>query len=921
MVWCVEYRILGRLEVWTDGRSLVLGGLRQRRVLAALLLRAGRVVPVADLIAAAWDDDPPVTAAQQVRNRVGVLRSMLTRHGGLIDTVDSGYRLRLGGASLDLAVFEELVARGRAARDPAPLREALGLWRGSALDGLGGVLLSRAVAALEESRLAVVEDCLTWESDRSAVSVDELRDLVAVYPLRERLVGLLMAALARNGRRDEALAVYRSLAVRLAEELGINPSPELRRRYQALRRAEVPAQLPGDVAGFVGRAGELARLDGLLSDRRAGRSAVLSAIGGTAGVGKTALAVHWAHRVRDKFPDGQLYVNLHGYSPAAPADPAAVLGGFLRALGVPDPRIPAEAAAAAVMFREHLADRRVLVVLDNAADAEQVRPLLPDAPGCLALVTSRQTLAALADAVPVNLDMLPPGDAIALLMGILGAGRVAAEPAAAAEVARLCAYLPLALRIAAANLSDEESIAGYAARLAASEDRLAALSVAGDERAAVRTAFELSYTDLPAPAKRMFRLLGVAPGPDISVPAAACLAAVDQLQAKDLLDRLVAAHLVDEDRPGRYNMHDLLRAYATQLAHTTDADPQRQTATHRVLDHYLHTAYTADRLLDPARDMLALTPPQPRSTPEHPTDRAQALAWFTAERPVLVAAVDHAAATGFDTHTWQLTWVLGTFLDWWGHWHDWAATGRAAVAAAGRLGDPTAQARAHRILARAYSQLGRLDDAHTHLTQALNLAARAGDPIGQAHTHVNLAYLCERQGHPAHALEHARHTLHLFRAVGHQDGLADALNAVGWFHALLGDHQQALTYCQQALTLLQELDDRVGQANTWDSLGYAHHHLGHHAQALTCYQHALNLIREVGHRYYEATFLTRLGDAHHAAGNDQAARDAWQHALTILDDLDDLDADNVRAKLTSPKAPPEAEGATTIAATAQGKNF
>src|SRR3954464_2417569 len=392
MVWCVEYRILGSLEACAGGRPLVLGGWRQRRVLAALLLRAGRVMPVADLVEAAWGDDPPATAESQARNRVAALRSILTRHGGLIDTVDSGYRLRLDGASLDLAVFEELTARGRAARDPALLRQALELWRGPALDGLGGALLGQAATALEESRLAVLEDCLAWEADRSTVSVEELRELVAAHPVRERLVGLLVAALARGGRRDEALAVYRSLAGRLADELGIDPSPELRRRYQALRRREVPAQLPADVAGFVGRAGELARLDGLLSDAQAGRTAVLSAIDGTAGVGKTALAVHWAHSVRDKFPDGQLYVNLHGYSTVAPADPADVLGSFLRALGVPPARVPADAAAAAALFRDQLADRRVLVVCDNAADAEQVRPLLPDAPGCLALVTSRQPL-------------------------------------------------------------------------------------------------------------------------------------------------------------------------------------------------------------------------------------------------------------------------------------------------------------------------------------------------------------------------------------------------------------------------------------------------------------------------------------------------------------------------------------------------
>jgi tetratricopeptide (TPR) repeat protein len=417
----------------------------------------------------------------------------------------------------------------------------------------------------------------------------------------------------------------------------------------------------------------------------------------------------------------------------------------------------------------------------------------------------------------------------------------------------------------------------------------------------VRAAFDLSFAGLPAPAQRMFRLLGAAPGPDLSLPAAASLAAVDAHQAKLLLDRLVAAHLVDEHSPGRYALHDLLRAYATQLAHT---DEDRRAATHRVLDHYLHTAHTAALLLDPIRDPITLTGPQPGVTPEHPVDYQQALAWFTAEHAVLLAAVDHGAATGFDTHTWQLAWSLCSFLDRRGHWRDWAATSRTAVAATGRLADPTAQADARRNLALAYSRLGRFDDAHTELGHALDLYRRAADQVGQAHTHQSLAYLWERQGHPARALDHCRRALDLHQAAGHQFGQAYALNTVGWCHALLGDHQQALTYCRQALTLHQNLEDRIGRAHTCDSLGYAHHHLGQHTQAITCYQNAIDLFRELGDRYQEATTMTQLGDTHHAAGNPTAAHDAYHQALTILDDLDHPDADTVRAKLATPHTPP-----------------
>jgi tetratricopeptide (TPR) repeat protein len=459
--------------------------------------------------------------------------------------------------------------------------------------------------------------------------------------------------------------------------------------------------------------------------------------------------------------------------------------------------------------------------------------------------------------------------------------------------------LPLALAIVAARAAAHRHVPLHflAGELRDTGDRLNALSTTDDPHTDVRAVFSWSYHALTPEAARLFRLLGLHPGPDLAAPAAASLAAIPATTVRPLLAELTRASLLAEHTPGRYTFHDLLRAYATDLTHTTDPDQPRHAATHRMLDHYLHTAHTADRLLNPARDPVTLTPPQPGVTPQHPTDHEQAMAWFTAERAVLLAAVDHAAATGFDTHTWQLAWTLVTFLDRQGHWHDWAAAGSAAVAATGRLADPTAQAYAHRALASAYTRLGRFDDADTQLRHALDLYRQAGDQAGQARTHLNLTYLWERRGRPAQALDHARQALDLFRAAGHQDGQAQALNSVGWFHAHLGDHQQALTYCQQALTLNQELGNRYGQAGTWDSLGYAYHHLGRHAQAITCYQQALTLFRDFGDRYEEAGTLTRFGDTHHATGNPTAARDAWQHALTILTDLDHPDADTVRTKL------------------------
>jgi tetratricopeptide (TPR) repeat protein len=668
------------------------------------------------------------------------------------------------------------------------------------------------------------------------------------------------------------------------------------------------------VPTFTGRDHHLAVLHQLLPSKDQPRDAgdthrettavVISTIDGTAGVGKTALAVHWAHQVRDRFPDGQLYVNLRGFDPSGQVmEPAAAVRGFLDALEVPPQRIPAGPDEQAALYRSLLVDKRMLVMADNARDSAQVRPLLPGAPGCLVVVTSRNQLTGLVAAHaahPLSLDLLTPDEARQLFAHRLGVDRVAAEPDAVDEIITACARLPLALALVAAHavMRPHTPLRTLAEQLRDSQHRWHML-IGDDPTTDVQAVFSWSYQALTPAAARLFRLLGLHPGPDIGVPAAASLTALPVDEVRSMLAELARANLLTEHSPGRYTLHDLLRAYATHLAHTTDTDPQRHTVTHRILDHYLHTAHTADRQLYPARDPIALTPPQPGVTPQHLADYAQAMAWFTAEHRVLLAAVAHAAATGFDTHTWQLTWAVWTFLDRRGLWHDLAAVSRAAVAAAERLTDPTAQAYAHRNLASAYIRLGGFDDAETQLSRALDLATRAGDPVGQGQAHHGLALVWERRGHPAQALDHASHALHLYRAAGHQIGQARALNNVGWYHALLGDHQQALTSCQQALTLHQELDDHDGQAATWDSIGYAHHHLGHHTHAVTSYQHALDLRRDLGDRYYEATTLTNLGDTHHATGNDQAARDAWQHALGILDELDHPDADTVRTKLNA----------------------
>ena len=612
--------------------------------------------------------------------------------------------------------------------------------------------------------------------------------------------------------------------------------------------------------------------------------------------------MHWAHQVADRFGAGQLYVNLRGFDPTGSAlDPAEAVRRFLDALDVAPRRIPAELDAQAALYRSLLAGRRMLIVLDNARDTAQVRPLLPGTPGCLVVITSRNQLTGLIateGAQPIPLELLTSGEAHDLLAQRLGADRIAAEPAAVAEIITRCARLPLALALAAAQamIRPDTPLRGLADELRDTQRRWHAL--AGDDPATqLRTVFSWSYHALAPDAARLFRLLGGHPGPDITGPAAASLTALPLPRVGSLLAELTRASLLTEHPPGRYAFHDLLRAYATELAHSVDPEPGRRAATHRGLDHYLHTANTANRLLSPARDPITLTPPQPGVVPEHLIDQQQALDWFTAQRPVLLAAVEHAASAGFDTHAWQLAWTMAVFLDRRGHWHDQVSTGHAAVSAAGRLGDPTAQALTHRALAVGYASLGRIDDARAHFSAALDLWRRAGDQAGQASAHHHLGRLWQRQGHLAAALDHARNALDLFQAIGHQRGQAQALNAIGWYHAQLGDHEQAVTACQRSLALHEELADRSGQANTWDSLGYAHHHLGQHSQAIVCFQRALDLIRDLGDRYNEADILTHLGDTQHATGNHRAARGAWQQALALLDDLDHPDAQNVRARL------------------------
>ncbi len=662
--------------------------------------------------------------------------------------------------------------------------------------------------------------------------------------------------------------------------------------------------LPAAVPGFTGRARELQALSAMVSQPGPdGTPAVITAIGGTAGVGKTALAVYWARQAAAAFPDGQLYVNLRGFGPTAgPLPPAEALRKFLDALHVPAAQIPADLEARQALYRGLLAGRRVLVLLDNARDPAQVRPLLPATSQALVLITSRNELTGLIaaeGACPLTLDVLNDTEAHQLIARRIGANRVAAEPAAADELIKRCARLPLALAITAARAAARPAIplAALGAELRDARSRLDALS-SGEDATDVRAVLSWSYQNLPAPAARMFRLLAIHPGPDIAAPAAASLATLALPQARTHLRELTRCHLLAEPAPGRYALHDLLRAYATEQAHAEDSEPERQAALGRTLDHYLHTAHTAAMLLNAHRGApITPLPAQPGTVPESLDRHGQALAWLTAEHHVLLAVVGQATRTGSDVHAWQLPWTLVDYLNWQGHWDDLAAIQHSALAAARRLGDTYAQADIHRALGQARFGLRSWHNARAHLARALSLYRDLGDGPGQAHTHIGLGHVLDRMGRHREALGHARQALRLFEEASHGSGQARALNNMGWYYARLGNYQQALVRSRQALGLQREIGDRCGEAHTWDSLGYAHHQLGQYAKAARCYQQAILLYVELGDRHGQAETLNHLGDMRRAASSPQAAIATWRQALDILDALHHPDADQVRNKL------------------------
>lgn len=950
----IWFGVLGSMRILHEGVAVAVPAAKQRILLALLLVHPNQPVSVDTLADTIWAGAPPPGARATVRNYVKRLRQVLGPTGQRIMTHSPGYLVEVGITELDMLLFANLSDQGSAAaragdwqRARDRLGLALGLWRGTPLvDVPAPNLQCREVPGLELMRMHATE----WRVEADlhlglhAELVPELQRLVTELPLTERFHAQLMLSLFRSGRRGDALAAFQHARGILTDELGLEPGPdlqELQRRILAgdpalaaphpvrshgvlakpdachapsapkasesvgisANASAVPRQLPGGVPQFVGRSAELEFLSRLAGGATKGRGAIgICVIGGTAGVGKTALAVHWAHEIADRFPDGQMYINLRGFDASGiPVAPTEAIRRLLDALQGPNAYIPRSVESQADLYRSLLAGRRVLIVLDNARDAEQVRPLLPGSAGSLVLVTSRTQLTGLAAAEGahlLDLDVLTDDEARQLLERRVGAERIAADPEATAELIRLCARLPLALSIAAVTAATRPNltVSTVAAGLRDAHRRLDALAT-GEAATDARAVLSWSYRSLTDQGKRMFRLLGIHPGPDIALLAAASLAGVSVPEARQLLNELTRSHLLTEHVADRFSFHDLLHAYADEQARNMETAACRDAALRQMLDHYLHTAHHCARLLRPTRDSIVLTSPMQRVVAERPGDYGEALAWFQAELGVLLAAIALAERSQLDVWAWQLPWAIAGFLDLRGHWHEWAATQRTALSAALRLGDLAGQAHAHRGIGCALSQLAAYDDARSHLRHAQRHYEESGDHVAHSRSCLNIAHTFERQHRYGEAMACASRAFDIALSAADRPGQAAALNAIGWCHVQLKDYQRALTACQQALSVQQDLGDHIGEASAWDSVGCAHHQLGNHAHAVTCHARAVRLFQDLNDTWWLAEALGHLGDAYHAAGSIGSAIDAWGQALAILEDLQHADAHHMQAKL------------------------
>jgi len=785
---------------------------------------------------------------------------------------------------------------------------------------------------LERERLAATldrNDCALRLGRHSNV-LTELATTAAEHPLDERVAGQLMLALYRSGRSAEALDQYRRIRDRLAEQLGTDPTPALAELHRRILNADpslghgpgisvpdrpepaaapVPRQLPAPPPVFVGRVAELATISAAILGRTARGALPVVLIGGPGGVGKTWLAVHWAHQNIDQFPDGQLYLNLRGFDPSGSPVPREIaLHGLLRALGLPPAAVPMHLDTQVGLYRSLTAGKRILVVLDNARDTTQIEPLLPGSPTCAVLVTSRHRLAGLLTthgAVPLALDVLNRGDAHHLMSACLGSDRVDAESQAVQALLDQCAGLPLALSIVIARAARHRALplADLAEELLDADTRLDALST-GDGNANLRAVFSCSHQALDEDLAEVLELVALAPGPDIGVPAAAALIDRPRGQTRMLLGKLEDAHLVQPGAQGRHRMHDLIRLYATEVAGHRSAET-RTGALRRLVEFYVHTAYAADRLLRPHSPPIRLHRPTGPG-PAAGFDTADAgLSWLHNEHACLLAVHRFAAEQGWHTAVWQLADALDTFHHQRGLRTANLAMWRAAAAAAEALSDPAVQLLAQRDLGRACSAAGRHDEALAHLGRALAIAEQTGDTGGQAYTYLAVAWAWELIGDDHLAAEYSERARRLFQQARTAAWEAVALNEVGWYAARMGSFDRARRHCEQSLRMFRRLGNPVGEAATLDGLGYVAYRTGRYPEAVEYYQATLTLYRRLGNSHAEADTLDRLAETYAAAGLPERARRVWRSALGLyLSQHRPADVQRLRGQLAADEQEP-----------------
>ncbi|GAA2586684.1 tetratricopeptide repeat protein [Actinomadura fulvescens] len=952
----MEFFLLGPVRASVAGRPVNIGVRKQRLLLAVLCLEVNQEVGTERLIRLLWPQGPPPTARGMVHTYVSGLRTTLAKtgaadHGIRIERGRSGYVLRCDPGRIDVHRFRALAAEARAGSDDEHrvtlLGRALALWRGPALTGAGDEQARAQLAGgLEESRLNATEDLVEarLRLGRHHAVLHELLALVAEHPNRPRLTGALMLALHRAGRTADALEVYQAMRRRLREDLGLDPPPELRELHVAMLRGDpglaagqgagpgpgtgpaepAPRQLPADLTTFTGRNTELDQLerDSLAGD--APPAVVISAIDGMAGVGKTALAVHAAHRLASRFPDGQLFVDLHGFTQGmAPVDPVDALDGMLRGLGVPGEQIPPSGEGRAALYRTRLADKRMLILLDNAVSEGQVRPLLPGAPGCLVLITSRVRLTDLDDVRPLSLDVLPLEDAVILFTRIAGHDH---PRHLVAEIAELCGRLPLAVRTAAARLRSRPgwTAAHLAQRLRDHEHRLAELHAG---RRSVSVAIDLSYHQLDPPRQRLYRFLSLPPGPDIDAYAAAALAGTALAETVRLLDDLVDEHLLEEPAAGRFRFHDLLRAHAAQAAAREETEPERRAALTRLLDHYTHTASFAMNVVYPHdADNLPRVCDAPGPTPDI-GEKPRAAAWLDDELTNLLAAA-HCSGHGKPHHTLRLSTILHRHLrtradytraaelhshalrtaremgdrtgeieaSWRLGYAEWFKGNYALAEASFRQALETADATGHRTgalnalhgLGHIYLMQGQHETAADCYRQALEHARGIGHQAGELEARWGLGHIHRLLVLPDEAAEHFERAVQIARTIGHHEGELNALYGLGHVRRLQARNDAALDCYQQALDIAYATGDRVGEATALRGLGHIQLKQGLHGRAADSYERALDAARATGHRFSEVNALRGLGHAHLRQGLHDKAEDDFRRSLDLALIMGDL---------------------------------